>query len=105
MPYLARALCLGLLAGAAIVDTAAAQYYPPPPPPPRPYYDGPDHYRPRRPPPGGQCDAVFRSPYGRRHVICELYRPKPVGAPCVCAAPPPRPGYPPGPELPGRVIP
>jgi hypothetical protein len=88
------------------VGQAQAQYYPqqgggypppgpgpgyPPPPPPREFAYGP---------PGGQCDAFFRTPYGPRRFVCPMGRPKPVGAPCVC---PPGDGY--GPPGHGHVIP
>ena len=77
------ALLLGLAGG-----QAQAQYYP------RPYgYGG---YGP----PGSQCDAFFRTPYGSRRFVCPMGRPKPVGAPCACPAPD---GY--GYPAHGRVVP
>ncbi len=51
-------------------------------------------------PPGSRCNAFLRTPYGPRHVVCPMGRPKPVGAHCACP--------PPGPYAPtafGRVIP
>ena len=75
---------------------AQAQYYPPEggyrPPPPGPGYG----YAP----PGGQCDAVFRTPYGPRRIVCPMGRPRPVDAPCNC---PPGDGY--GPPAHGHVVP
>ena len=117
MSKLARVLSLGLLATVALGGVAEAQYYapppgypppgypppgyaPPPPPPPRPY-DGRYYDRP----PGYRCDASYRTPYGeRRHLICDLAEPKPVGVGCACPPPPPPPGYSPGPFLNGRTV-
>ena len=99
MPNRARVMFLGLLATAAMADAASAQYYPPPYPPPG-YYPPPP---PRRA--GYRCDAYFRTPYGPRELVCDLYAPKPLGMVCHCPAPPPAPGYPPGPDARGRVIP
>lgn len=65
--FAAAAVFLGLGVG-----QANAQYYP------HPYGYGP---------PGGQCDAFFRTPYGPRRTVCPMGRPKPVGAPCACPAP------------------
>ena len=100
------AVLLGLAVG-----QAHAQYYPqqggPEYPPPGPGYPppppGPGGYPPREfayGPPGGQCDAFFRTPYGPRRFVCPMGRPKPVGAPCVC---PPGNGY--GPPGHGHVVP
>jgi hypothetical protein len=79
------------------VGTAQAQYYPPPGFGPGPGYP-PREYA--YGPPGGQCDAFFRTPYGPRRFVCPMGRPKPVGAPCAC---PPGDGY--GPPGHGHVIP
>ena len=51
-------------------------------------------------PPGGRCDAFFRTPYGPRHVLCPMGVAKPVNAPCDC---PPGDGY--GRPAHGHVIP
>lgn len=87
-----------ILVGAAFIGLAAgqaqAQYYAPPPPA---YGYGYPH---RPPPPGGQCDAFLRTPYGTRRVVCPMGVPKPVGYDCTCPPPGPygRPAH-------GRVIP
>ena len=88
------AALLGLVAG-----QAQAQYYEQPRPyEGRPYgYD--DGYR-RGPPPGSRCDAVLRTPYGPRQIVCPMGRPRPVGFECRC---PPPSGY--GPPARGEVIP
>ena len=78
---------LGLASGAA-----QAQYYP------RHGYGYDEEYG--RPPPGGQCDAFVRTPYGPRRVVCPMGRPRPVGYECAC---PPRDGY--GPTAHGHVVP
>jgi hypothetical protein len=88
MPFRIVALSAVLL-GLGI-GQVQAQYYPPPP---RGYGYG---YGP----PGGQCDAFLRTPYGPRRVVCPMGRPRPVGAPCAC--PPPGPYAPPAH---GHVIP
>lgn len=80
---------LGLATG-----QAEAQYYP------RPDYGYDDGYRRRLPPPGGQCDAFLRTPYGPRRVFCPMGRPKPLGFECAC---PPPDGY--GPTAHGHVVP
>ena len=98
MSKLARTIGLGILATVSLTDAAPAQYYPPPA-----YYPPPGYYRPR--PPGYRCDAVVRTPYGRRQLICRIIQPKPLGAGCVCPPPEPPPGYAPGPYVRGRVIP
>lgn len=100
MSKLGPVLCLGLLASLTLADAASAQYYE------RPYYPPPGYspgYYPR--PPGNRCEARFRTPYGVREFVCELYEPKPLGFECHCPAPPPPPGYPPRPDPRGRVIP
>ena len=107
MSKLTRILSIGLLATVGLTDVASAQYYPPrdyPPRGPDPYYAPPPGYYPP-PRPGYRCDAVLRTPYGRRQLICDIVEPKPLGAGCVCPPPPPPPGYPPGPYLRGRVVP
>ena len=87
---------LGLAAG-----QAQAQYYPPGPPPGPPPGEGYGYgYRRGPPPPGGQCDAFLRTPYGPRRVVCPMGRPKPVGFECAC---PPPDGY--GRPAHGHVIP
>ena len=85
----------GLAAG-----QAQAQYYPRPGYDTRPDYGYDDGYRRRPPPPGGQCDAFLRTPYGPRRVVCPMGRPKPLGFECAC---PPPDGY--GPTAHGHVIP
>ena len=49
------------------------------------YYGGRPYYGP----PGSQCDAYFRTPYGPRQIVCPMGVAKPVGAPCRCPAPGP----------------
>ena len=96
-------LALALLVSLATTAPAFAQYYGAPPPPPPPgYYPPPGYARPVEF--GRRCDAVVRSPYGRRHLVCEIIRPKPLGEPCACPPPPPPPGYEEGPYVGGRTI-
>ena len=85
------------------VSQAQAQYYQEPQqgfPPPQGYPPQAPGYAPQAPgyapqapgyapqayygPPGGQCDAFFRTPYGPRRLVCPMGRAKPVGAPCEC---------------------
>ena len=91
MSKLVRAVGLGFLGALSLIDAASAQYYPPP----DPYYAPRGYYRERQP--GYRCDAVLRTPYGRRQLICDIVQPKPLGAGCVCPPPEPPPGYAPGP--------
>ncbi len=97
-------MILALAAFLAATGPAFAQYYAAPPPPPPPGYYPPPGYG-RRIEFGQRCDAVLHTPYGRRHVICEIIRPKPLGERCACPPPPPPPGYPPGPFVGGRTVP
>lgn len=106
-------MILALAASFAMTAPAFAQYYAAPPPPPPPgYYPPPGYDRPyerpreyeRRVPFGRRCDAVIRTPEGRRHLICEIIRPKPLGEECACPPPPPPPGFPPGPYIGGRTV-
>ncbi len=88
-----RQIGLGIVLLGLATAQAQAQYYPPP-------QEGYGYgYRPP-PPPGGRCNAFLRTPYGPRHVVCPMGRPKPVGFECAC---PPPDGY--GPTAYGHVIP
>lgn len=90
--------------------SALAQYYAPPPPPPPGYGPPPGYYAP---PPrpyyreiGRHCRVFLPTGYGRgERYVCRIVDPKPVGEECACPAPPPGPGYPPGPYIDGRTIP
>lgn len=78
----------GVLAGA--VPLQPVQYYDP-------------GYRPRGyyADLGRRCEAGLPTGYGVRPLICPIVRPRPLGRPCVCPAPP-RFG---GGSFEGRVIP
>ena len=85
-----RMLGLGAVVACLAAGQADAQYYSPG------YGYG---YR-QPPPPGGQCNAFLRTPYGPRRVVCPMGRPKPIGFECAC---PPPDGY--GPTAYGHVVP
>lgn len=90
---------LGVALFGLAVGPASAQYYPRDGYPPRDGYGYGEGYG-RPPPPGGQCDAFLRTPYGPRRVVCPMGRPKPLGFECAC---PPPDGY--GPTAHGHVVP
>lgn len=114
MRHWMRTVTAGVMLGSIAMPAMAQSYgygsqpsaYGPPPPPaygpPPPAYGPPQQYQP--PPPGSQCEASFERER-RRPFICPMRVSKPVGAPCHCVAPPPAPGYAPGPSARGHVIP
>ena len=84
---------IGLVAAAMLASGGAAAQYYDPGYEPRGYYGRPDL--------GRRCEAGLPTGYGVRPLICPIVRPRPIGRPCVCPAPP-RFG---GGSYEGRVIP
>lgn len=83
----------GLIVAGVLAGAQPVQYY-------DPYAPG---YRPRGyyADLGRRCEAGLPTGYGTRPLICPIVRPRPLGRPCVCPAPP-RFG---GGSYEGRVIP
>lgn len=95
-------LCVG--ASPALAQYYAQPgYYPPPGPPPG-YYQAPPP-RPYYREIGRHCRVFLPTGYGGQRYVCRIVDPKPVGEGCACPAPPPGPGYPPGPYIEGRTVP